>query len=142
MTFLNIRSALVFFGLATSMALVPTTASAKGSVHIDIPGISIGYSDNHYGKNYRQKRHYNNHRRHNRKHNYYNKRHYNQSYSGYGYSDRSYRNNDRGYSDRRYNNQSRTRYYERDNYCPDPGYSTRAYRDQSCYSHGDHYHCN
>ena len=137
MTFLNIRSALVLFGLATSMAIVPTTASAKGSVHIDIPGISIGYYDNHYRKSYRQKRHYNNHRRHNR---YYNKRYYNDSYRGNGYSKRNYRSNDRGY-DRSYNDRPRSRSYNRGNYCPIAGYSVNAYRDQSCYSHGDHYHC-
>ena len=135
MTFLNFRSALVFIGLATIMALVPTTASAKGSVHIDIPGISIGYHDNYYRNSYRHKRHYNKHRRHYKKHRYYNKRYYD-----HGYSSRSYRNYDRSY-DRGYQYRSRTRYYERDNYCPDPGYSSRAYRDRSCYSHGDHYHC-
>lgn len=148
MSFIKFRSALVFFGLAISAALVPPTASAKGSIHLDIPGISIGYHTNHYRNGYRQKRHYNNHHRYNPRYNYYNKRYYNRNYRNqdYGYSGRNYRNNDRsyygrGYNDHRYSNRSRNRNYQRNDYCPDPGYSEYAYRDQSCYSHGDHYHC-
>ncbi|NND81235.1 MAG: hypothetical protein HKN50_02270 [Gammaproteobacteria bacterium] len=128
MTFLNIRHAFLLFGLTTMVALVPATASAKGSVHIDVPGFSIGFHDSHYshGRHYnKHRRHYNKHRRHHYKHRYWHKRH-------------DYYRHDYGYRDRPYRHRYDTYRYDR---CPDPGYSRYNYRNRDCYRHKGHYHC-
>ena len=105
MKFLSLRKALVPFGILTCVALAPTSASAKGSVHINVPGISIGFYDGHH-RHYKKKyRHRHRYRHHHNNYYYYD---YRPSY-GYGY--RLY---DRGY-----------RYYRpsyRRPYCPIRGY--------------------
>jgi len=125
------------FSTALIMALAPNTASAGGSLHLDLPGISIGVYDDH---RYRYKRKY----RHSKRY-------------GHRYNDGYYR--DRGYyrerrrarrSERRqrYSNDyyygGRDRYYDRPRRaerCPAYGYSRYYVRDRGCYKHKDHYHC-
>ena len=133
------------FAMIMMISAIPATASARGSVHIDLPHFTLGYHDEGYRSHRSHKRkHYRKNRRHNR---YYN-RHYNshRNYDRNGYS--RYNNNQRYYNDgyytsnrydRRNRNYNRSR--SRDNYCPTPGYSSRYYRNGGCYSHGDHYHC-
>ena len=136
MTFISFRNTIAAFGLLTVIALVPTTASARSSVHVDIPGFSIGFHDrNRYG--WRQnRRHSNRHSRRNHSYDYghrnYGSGYYDRSYRGYGYAPRSYRG---------YGNAPRSGYYGRD-VCPIAGYSPYGYRDRGCYAHKDHFHCN
>ncbi len=132
MNFFSIRKLLAMSAMALTVAAVPGTASAGGSIHLDIPGFSIGFHDDH---RYRKRhRHYKSHKRYKRY-----KRHYRNHDSYDYYPRRSYRYYD-GYRSNRYD---RRRYRDRDRYesCPTPGYSSRYYRDRGCYSHGDHYHC-
>lgn len=134
MTIFNTRRVLALLAMTISIAAVPSTASARGSVHVDIPGFSIGFHDHdrHYRKRHkRYKRHY---RKHHRNH------HRGYRYRSYDYYPRrSYRYNDY-YDD--YRGRSNRRGYRDDyEYCPTPGYSSRYYRNRGCYSHGDHYHC-
>lgn len=142
MTLFNYRSALALFGLITTVALVPSTASAKGSVHLDLPGLSIGYHDNHYRhgryhkrKHYRKRHHRRHHYRGHRDRHYYN-RHRDYGYRDYGYSHRGYRYYDHGYYYK-----PRKRHYNRGNYCPTAGYSEYAYDNRNCYRHDGHFHC-
>ena len=146
MTFLNFRSTLAVFGLISTIALVTNTASARGSVHVDLPGLSIGYQDNHYrpGRAHKRahkraykRRHHRSHRGHNyrgyyNRHNDYNYRDYGRSQNGYGYYDQGYRS---------YDYKSRGRNYNRGNYCPTAGYSEYGYRNRNCSRHEDHFHC-
>ena len=144
-------------GLLTVVAMAPTTASASGNLHLNLPGLSIGLHDNDHGhkkhrKRYRNKHYRDNHyshddRRHDRYYNqrrnhrhYYNdrrdRRYYNnhRSYNDYYYSSR--RNNDRRYSNRSYSNNSR-----RGDVCPMEGYSRNYNRNLNCYKHKGHFHC-
>ncbi len=127
--------------LLTALAVTPSTASAGDSVHISVPGLSIGFHDVHHSdryyrkKHYRSKNYYYDDRRYERRKyrksrkRYYNKRRYNNNYY---YNDRRY---DRGYSNGyRYDNY-------RSNVCPIDGYSRYYDRDRNCYEHKGHYHC-
>lgn len=145
MKLFSINKLLVLSGIALSVAVAPTTASARGSVHIDVPGFSIGFHDDN--RHYR-KRHKRYHKRHHSKH--YSGRS-NRYYDGYGYQSRGYRYGSDSYRNRSYRNSYKNGYrsgyknsYRNDyrgDYCPTPGYSPRYYDDRGCYAHGDHYHC-
>ena len=128
------------FGLIAVLAITPTSAFARGSVQIHIPGISIGVYDDHgykhrkrsYKKRYSKKRYNNN----------YNNRRYNNNY----YNNRRYNNNNSYYNDRRYNNSynGRNNYYNdgyRSQRCPADGYSSYYDRNRNCYEHNGHFHC-
>ena len=126
------RKLIILGAAALAMAAVPGTASAGGSVHIDIPGFSIGYYDDHrYRK--RHRKHYRKHyRHHKRSHRYYRDHYDYRPYGSYNYYGGGYRSRDYyrpRYRDNRYD------------YCPTPGFSLRFYRNRGCYSHGNHYHC-
>lgn len=131
--------------LLTALTLAPTSAFAKGSVHVDIPGLSIGVHDNHrsYTRHRNEKRHYRegrdhyySDRRYKRDRQYYNNRHYNdrRSQSKRRYNDNNY------YSGSRYNNRYRNDGY-RVEVCPIDGYSRYYDRSSNCYEHKGHYHC-
>tara|TARA_B110000285_G_scaffold229079_1_gene293185 strand:+ start:474 stop:947 length:474 start_codon:yes stop_codon:yes gene_type:complete len=134
-----------------TITALPSTAAARSSVHIDLPHFSVGLNDNHHGKGYRnshRNRHYNKKwhgSRHSNRH--YKKRHHNNSYYGDSYNSGSYNNYYNGHSSygntRRYYKPRNYRYNRNygGEYCPTPGYSSDYYEDRSCYSHGDHYHC-
>ena len=141
-------------GMLTVLAVTPTTAFADGSVHLDLPGLSIGLHDDHrsykrHRKHYRNR--YDNHRserrryRQNRDHRY-SDRHYRsgQRYNNDRryYSDRRY--NDNYYSERRSNRRSNNN-YRNDSYrvevCPIDGYSRGYDRNRNCYEHKGHFHC-
>lgn len=131
----HFRKILALSAMAFSVAVVPTTASAAPSIHLDLPGLSIGLHD-HHNRHYRKR-----YKRHH-------KRYYKDRYRHYDnhYPRRSYRYYDYGnrYYDGGRSNRSPRRYYDRhDRYdrCPTPGYSSYYYRNGGCYSHGDHYHC-
>jgi len=148
---LSAKHLLAAFSMLTVMAIAPTSAFAGGSVHLDVPGFSIGVHDDHkyrkrHRKHYRSR--YYDDRRYERRHrrnsnDYYNRRYYNDNYYSSGrrhYRD-SYRNYDRRY-DRRYDRNSYDRRYDRRaEICPIDGYSARYDRNRSCYEHKDHYHC-
>lgn len=125
-------------GLTLLFAMTPGTAMAGGSVHIDIPGLSLGVHDGHRSK-YRHKKRYH-------------KRHYNDYYDN-DYRSRRYErrrdreryynsyNDDYYYSGRRNSrsyNYSRPRRVE---VCPRAGYSRYYLRDSECSSHKGHFHC-
>ncbi|NNC99596.1 MAG: hypothetical protein HKN85_05395 [Gammaproteobacteria bacterium] len=135
MTILNSRKThtikwAALLSMLVAITALPNTASARGSIHLDLPHFSIGIHDDHRGYRKhkyrdRKRRHYRSHRSY-RKHRYY--------------------NNNRYYSDRYYNYryyQPRARYYPpySDNYCPSSNYSDRYYGNRDCLPHGDHYHC-
>ncbi|MFQ3245557.1 MAG: hypothetical protein ACJAYF_000222 [Arenicella sp.] len=133
-------------GMFTVIVVTPTSAFARGSVHLDIPGLSIGVhddyrSDRRHRKHQRKhhRKHYNTHRsRHN---DHYDKRHY-----------KNRRHNDNYYSSGRYNNQRydrRDNNYRNDQYyndrrrveiCPIDGYSRYYQQGRNGYQHKDHYH--
>jgi len=132
-------------GMLTVFAVTPTTAFASGSVHINVPGFSIGFHDVHHShKRYRKhyRGYYNDDYRYERRkyrkkrNRYYKKRRY---YDNYYSSGRRY---DRGY-DRKYNRRYERRYNDgyRAEACPIDGYSRYDDRGQNCYEHKDHYHC-
>jgi len=128
------------FSLITVIAMTPTSAFARGSIHIDVPGFSIGV---HNDRGYRSRGH-----RHSRK---YNRRYYNSNrrYKKRYYNSRRY--NNRRYNNRRYNDnyysggRGYNRGYYNDSYraevCPIDGYSRYYDRNQNCYEHKGHYHC-
>jgi hypothetical protein len=134
-------------GMFTVIAVTPTSAFAKGSVHFDLPGLSIGVHDDHRS-NRRHRKHYNNNhrsryndhydnRRYERRHHrrehkrHYNKRHYNDNYNSRG------RHDSQRY-DRR-NNSHRSDSY-RVEVCPIDGYSRYFQQGRRGYQHKDHYH--
>jgi hypothetical protein len=134
-------------GMFTVIAVTPTSAFAKGSVHFDLPGLSIGVHDDHRS-NSRHRKHYNNNhrsryndhydnRRYERRHHrrehkrHYNKRHYNDNYNSRG------RHDSQRY-DRR-NNSHRSDSY-RVEVCPIDGYSRYFQQGRRGYQHKDHYH--
>jgi len=103
-----IRTMLLTIGIVSSISLIPNTASAKSSVRIDLPSISIGLNDR-YSRNY-----YNNNR--------YNKRYRNNSYKRYD-SPRSRSNTYR--RSNQYYYQPNRRVYKpsyQPEYCPESGY--------------------
>ena len=123
------------FSMVAMLAAVPSTASARGSIHLDLPHFSVGFHDDGH-RSYRkqrkhQRKHYRKHRRNdynNHRRSYYNKRYYDNGYNTSYRSDRRYRNN---YNPPRYS----------DNYCPTYNYSKNYYRNDGCTPHADHYHC-
>ena len=140
-------------GMVTVMVVTPTSASAKGSIHLDLPSISIGLYDDHRShKRYRrhQNKHYrsryNDHydnRRYERRHHrrdrnrYYNSHQYNHNYYSSG------RHDNRRY-DRR-NNSYRNDSYRNRGYqgalCQIDGLSRHSDRGRNCYPHKGHFHC-
>lgn len=138
---LNAKHLLAIASSIAVLAFAPmSSASAGDSIHIDLPGISIGFHGDHrYNKRYRNKyyRHYNNDyyrdRRYDRRKYRQSRRYYNNRYNdNYYYYDRR--------SNRRYNNGYRYDDY-RSNVCPIDGYSSRYDRNRNCYEHKGHYHC-
>lgn len=117
------------------VALTPSTAQARGSVHIDIPGISIGVHDDHryrHKRKYRQRRDHYNSRYRDRRDNYYRERR------------KSRRDNRRNRYSNDYYYGGGNNYYERPRrtqVCPTYGYSRYYVRDRGCYRHKGHYHC-
>lgn len=133
---------------------IPTNAKASGgSVHIDLPGLSIGFHDDHYKKKryrkqYRDRRSYRD-RGYYRDRGHYRGRHY---YNERRAHRRDHRRHDRYYNNRRYNDRyyysgrsdrrDRNRYYQgRSQICPVAGYSPYYDRGLNCYRHKGHYHC-
>ena len=125
MNFINTRKFLAILTMMIAITAVPNTASARGSLHIELPHLSLGFHGGHHNK-YR-KRHYNNHRNYN---NYYSN---NNSYYGSGYKSYQHYQPQPRYYQPSYQNQN--------GYCPTPGYSSTYYNGGGCYEHGDHYHC-
>ena len=125
-----IRTLLFAFGVVTSISLIPNVASAKGSLRIDLPGISIGVNDRYSGNSYYNNRYSNRYNNRYRSNRYYSPR--------YRSTTKTYRR-----SNQYYYQPSRRVYtpsYQSE-YCPEPGYSPYYYEDHGCYQHGDHYHC-
>jgi len=132
-TFTKFAAALAVLTMCVAM---PSTASARGSVHVDLPHFSIGFHDNGYRSYRKHRKHYRKHRRNHYndyRRNHHNKRYYNKRYYDDG-NYTSYR------SDRSYRNKQRSRRYS-DNYCPTYNYSDRYYQNDGCTAHGNHYHC-
>lgn len=147
------------FGLL-GIALTPVTAQAGGSLHLDLPGISIGVHDHQYKKK-RYRRVYRNNRGHRSRHRNYRNDHYYDDYKPRRYerrrSNRYYYN--RGYNNRyndrynyRYNNGYNNDYYyggrsnrnynnRRVEVCPINGYSPYYDDNLRCTRHKDHFHC-
>lgn len=126
---LSIVKVLLTVGVFLGISTVPNYAAARTSVHINLPGISIGVADRQYRDRY-------NHRYHN---NYYQR---------YYYSPAPSRTIKRRTIKRtyRYNNyyQPSQRIYTpsyRSEICPEPGYSPYYYQGHGCRQHYDHYHC-
>ena len=134
MTFINnTRKTLTILTMLIAIVAIPNTASARGSLHISLPHLSIGSHGGHHNKHYNRR--YNSHHYNNYYRPQYRSNSYNQGYATY----RNYqpRYNQRSYYQPRYN-QPR---YNNSGYCPTPGYSSNYYDGGGCYSHGDHYHC-
>ncbi|MFT5574115.1 MAG: hypothetical protein ACI9FR_003052 [Cryomorphaceae bacterium] len=152
------KHSLALMGIVFLVAAVPSNSHAKGSVHLDVPGFSIGWHDNN--RNYRNnhyksgRRHYN-HNSYDRKH--YDRKRYDRRYNDYyrdDYRNRKHHNrNNNHYDNNRYyddyysggqRNNSRNSYYDRPNVvaiCPIGGYARYRDRNRSCYQHKGHYHC-
>ena len=115
--------------MVISVSLVPNTASAKSSVHIALPGISIGFNDRYYSN-----------RNNNR---YRNNSYRNNSYRNNSYRNNSYRNNSYRNSNQYYYQPSRRVYKPsyQSAICPEPGYSANYYDGHGCRQHLDHFHC-
>ena len=138
-----LRTILGCMAIGGTMLLTAGPAHAgTGSVYIDLPGFSIGYSDHYYDRSYHRKKH--RHKRHRK----YRDR-YDRYYDEPRYSDRYYDRRYYQYDDRYYN-----RYYDDYDYrpkrrsyrrsgpiCPQRGFSRYRLRGHSCYRHKDHYHC-
>ena len=145
---LSQRAFILLFAPVLSMALVPSTAQAKSSVHIDLPGFHIGFDNSHHGKRRHSKRghrYYNDGYRGYRSHKRHYKRHHN--YRGRYYSNdrypRSYSYSPYYYDDRYYSRPRSDYYgnvYRRPN-CPTAGFSWNYYDDRDCYKHKNHFHC-
>ena len=144
-----VKSTLWALGLGFAVVFAATPAQAKGSVHIDLPGFSIGYYDDHYGSS----RHYNRKYRHGK---YYRDKYHHGKYDDrYRYDrthrSRSYtRSHSKGYYNKRYDdryyNQPYSRSYDRSYrqsnvICPQQGYSRYRIERRYCTPHKDHYHC-
>jgi len=82
------KTMIALFALLLTAAFIPSTASAGAKVHVNIPGISIGFHDRHYGKSYRGKS--------------YHKRSYKSDYYDYRPRRKSY-HRDKYYNRRGYN---------------------------------------
>jgi hypothetical protein len=157
---LSAKHLIATLGMFTVIVVTPTSAFARGSVHLDLPGLSIGVHDDHRsnrGHRKHHRKHYNNHRsRHN---DYYDNRRYdNHRYERRDHRrshKRHYKNrryNDNYYSSGRYNNQRydrRDNNYRNDRYrndrlrveiCPIDGYSRYYQQGRNGYQHKDHYH--
>lgn len=146
------KTLMATLGLLTALATTPV-ASASGSLHLNLPGLSIGVHDDHGHKKHRKRyrnRHHNDHyysNRHERRNSqrYYNQRrsnhydynnrrsnrYYNNRRSNNNYYYGGRRNNDRGY----YNDSRRVEA------CPTIGYTPRYDRNRNCYRHKGHFHC-
>jgi len=122
---LTISKVTLFFSLFVGMAMLPNYASARGSISIQLPGISIGVNDRY------QQRYYD---RRTRSYRYATPGRI-QTYRSYSYP--SYRSNSYRYPTSR-------RIYQpsyQSSICPTPGYSEYYYEGHGCYQHKDHYHC-
>lgn len=147
-----------------ALVALPTTATARGSVHVDIPGLSIGIHDDRYKKkrhrrvykNRHRNNHYNNdhyyddhryHKKKYRKKHYHKKRYYNDGYYKKKYHKKRgrYNNHHNGY-DNSYDNDyyyggRSNRYDRRTEICPINGYSPYYNDNLNCYRHKGHFHC-
>ena len=121
---LSIFKVLSVLGFLTAVTATPNYAVARTSVHIDLPGISIGVANRQYRDryNYRYKRN---------------------NYQRYYYSPAPSRSIKRTYRNNNYYQQNRRIYtpsYQSE-ICPEPGYSPYSYQGHGCRQHYDHYHC-
>ena len=135
---INPKALLLAISLTTAVSAAPTSASAAGRLHIDLPGISIGVNDrnSHYDNRRSERRNYNRNY-YNNSRNYYN--------NNRNYNNRSYRPSSRSYNSSNYYNVPRRQVYQtnnQSNYCPTAGYSEHYYNGHNCYQHKGHYHCN
>jgi hypothetical protein len=148
-------------GMVTVMVVTPTSASAKGSIYLDWPSISIGLYDDHRShKRYRthQNKHYRSRYNDHYDNRRYEKRHHRRDRNRYYNSHRyDYNSSDR-YDNRRYdrrNNSYRNDSYRNDSYrndsyrnrgyqgalCQIDGLSRHSDRGRNCYPHKGHFHC-
>jgi hypothetical protein len=134
-------------GMFTVIAVTPTSAFAKGSVHFDLPGLSIGVHDDHRS-NSRHRKHYNNNHR-SRYNDHYDNRRYErrQHRRDHKRHSKGQRYNDNYYSSGRHDNrryERRNDSYRSDSYrvevCPIDGYSRYFQQGRRGYQHKDHYH--
>jgi hypothetical protein len=141
MTYLNSKKAIALWTILFAFAAAPQSASARGSIHLDLPHISLphisfSHHGNHRSKHYRkqhERQYYRDSRRHGKR---YNKQHrYSRDYyrSNNYYQPRSSPYN-RGYSAPR-------NYDDGFEYCPSPAYSLRNDPNRNCQVHGEHFHC-
>ena len=152
-------------GLVLLVGIAPNSAHAKGSLHLELPGLSIGLHDNdrryrssrrHYNRNYHNNHHDEYRGRDRRYHKKY--RHHKRYYKNHhnGHHNNNYSNKRYNRYDNRYDNQYNDNYYyggqsnrndgyynqsQRAQICPTAGYSRYRDRNRSCYQHKDHYHC-
>jgi len=133
MNLVSFKKLVTMLTAVLTLSVVPTSASAGGSVHINVPGFSIGYHGDYYGRKHYRK----NYNRAKRSHRYYRNQYRDRDYYNYR-PRRSYNYYYDGYRSR---DRYRSRYRNDYDYCPTPGFSVRYYRNRGCYSHGDHYHC-
>jgi len=144
--FFNTRKFLAVMAIVTTVAVIPNTASARSSIHIDLPSISLSLHDRH---GYRNNRRGIRHNFHNNYHSYRNSRQYkrNNYRSHRGNYRNHYTNNNyytNGYSYRGFGFQPRSQYNQpsyRGPICPTPGFSTGYDENRGCYAHKDHFHC-
>jgi len=86
------RTLVTFITFATMvLAMIPSSAHARGAIHVDLPGISVSVRDNYYSNNkyrknsnnYSNKRYRSNNK--NRARKVYRNRSYNNNYNSRGY---------------------------------------------------------
>ena len=143
------------------VAMIPSSAYARGGVHIDLPGISVSVRDNYYNTNsYRRNSNKYSHKQYrssnkNRARKVYRNRSYNNNYNSRGYYNygNQYNTYNKGYNSgykngykksyRNYNQSYNQSYNQGRRYqvCPEDGYSRYNNNQSNCYSHNDHFHC-
>ena len=148
------RTLVTFVTFATMvLAMIPSSAHARGAIHVDLPGISVSVRDNYYSNNkyrknsnnYSNKRYRSNNK--NRARKVYRNRSYNNNYNSRGYY--NYRNQYNTYNNgykksyRNYNQSYNQSYNQGRRYqaCPEDSYSRYNNNRSNCYSHNDHFHC-
>ena len=135
MTYLTSKKAIALWAILFAFAAAPQSASARGSIHLDLPHISLphisfSHHGNHRSKHYRKHRERQYYRESRRQSKRYNRQYYNNN-SYYQPRSSSY---NRGYSGQRY-------YDDGFEYCPSPAYSIRNDPRRNCQVHGEHFHC-
>jgi len=153
----SLKSTMLSVAAAATIVItmvLPSNAQAQDYHSHDDVLINIGFHQTHhykkksYGRVYKGKRHFNNHRsRKSFKSKSYRKNYYNgygnKRYGGKIYGGKRYYNNgsyNKGYYKKNYYNGGGSKSY-RNNYCPYDGYSKHYKKDSGCYKHKGHYHC-